>query len=154
MPTTAAVYPPPHVLPLDLDLNVAQRLADLRSWIEAWRSADEGLRQQVASLDPHRRADVLRGSQIASLRRHLAYQVTRQPIALDPEVVRSIGVATLRRYLTSQYAQLTRAERRRCARSSTSWRPSGTTAAWASSAASCLVASRAPGKAACSTGMP
>ncbi len=111
MPTTAAVYPPPHVLPLDLDLNVAQRLADLRSWIEAWRSADEGLRQQVASLDPHRRADVLRGSQIASLRRHLAYQVTRQPIALDPEVVRSIGVATLRRYLTSQYAQLTRAER-------------------------------------------
>ena len=79
-------------------------------WL-TWRAADTQLRHQVASLDPHRRADVMRGSQIASLRRQLAYQVTQQPIALDPEVVRGIGVATLRRHLAGQYAQLDRAER-------------------------------------------
>ncbi len=100
-----------HMLPLDLRLDVPQRLADLRGWMADWRAADAQLRHQVASLDPHRRADVMRGSQIASLRRQLAYQVTRQPIALDPEVVQPIGVATLRRHLAGQYAQLDRAAR-------------------------------------------
>jgi hypothetical protein len=98
---------------LDLSLDVAQRLADLCCWLAEWSDADAQLRHQVASLDPRRRADVLRGSQIASLRRQLAYQVTRQPIALDPEVVRGIGVANLWRYLSRQYAQLDRGDRQR-----------------------------------------
>jgi hypothetical protein len=102
-----------HMRPLDLTLDVAQRLADLRRWMGEWQEADTQLRHQVAGLDPRRRADVMRGSQIASLRRQLAYQVTRQPIALDPEVVRSIGVANLRRHLGRQYAQLDQAARQR-----------------------------------------
>ncbi|NCC32752.1 MAG: hypothetical protein EOM24_12135, partial [Chloroflexia bacterium] len=102
-----------HMCPLDLTLDVAQRLTDLRGWLAAWSEADTQLRHQVASLDPRRRADVLRGSQIASLRRQLAYQVTRQPIALDPEVVRGIGVANLRRHLGRQYAQLDGSDRQR-----------------------------------------
>jgi hypothetical protein len=102
-----------HVRSLDLTLDVAQRLADLRRWLAEWSEADAQLRHQVASLDPRRRADVLRGSQIASLRRQLAYQVTRQPIALDPEVVRAIGVANLRQHVSRQYAQLDRGDRQR-----------------------------------------
>jgi hypothetical protein len=102
-----------HIRPLALTLDVAQRLDDLRRWLAEWADADAQLRHQVASLDPRRRADVLRGSQIASLRRQLAYQVTRQPIALDPEVVRAIGVATLRQHLSRQYAQLDRGDRQR-----------------------------------------
>lgn len=102
-----------HIRPLDLTLDVTQRLADLRCWLAEWSDADTQLRHQVASLDPRRRADVLRSSQIASLRRQLAYQVTRQPIALDPEVVRDIGVANLRRHLGRQYAQLDRSDRQR-----------------------------------------
>jgi len=102
-----------HICPLDLTLDVGQRLADLRGWLAEWNDADAQLRHQVASLDPRQRADVLRGSQIASLRRQLAYQVTRQPIALDPEVVRGIGVAKLRLHLSRQYAQLDRSDRQR-----------------------------------------
>lgn len=102
-----------HICSLDLTLDVGQRLADLRRWLAEWSDADVQLRHQVASLDPLRRADVLRGSQIASLRRQLAYQVTRQPIALDPEVVRGIGVARLRLHLGRQYAQLDRDDRQR-----------------------------------------
>lgn len=102
-----------HMCPLDLTLDVAQRLDDLRRWLTEWREADAQLRHQGASLDPRRRADVVRGSQIASLRRQLAYQVTRQPIALDPEVVRDIGVANLRLHLGRQYAQLNRDDRQR-----------------------------------------
>jgi hypothetical protein len=102
-----------HICPVDLTLDVAQRLDDLRRWLAEWADADTQLRHQLASLDPRRRADVLRSSQIASLRRQLAYQVTRQPIALDPEVVRAIGVANLRLHLGRQYAQLDRSDRQR-----------------------------------------
>ena len=96
---------------LDLDLNVAQRLDDLKSWRAAWRRADSRLQQQVTRLDPNRRTDVLRGSQIASLRRQLAMQITRQPLYLDPEVVRRAGFATLRQHLAAQYAHLSVTER-------------------------------------------
>jgi len=102
-----------HIRSLDLTLDVVQRLADLRRWLAEWSDADAQLRYQVASLDPRRRAAVLRGSQIASLRRQLASQVTRRPIARDPEVVRDIGVANLRLHLGRQYAQLDRGDRQR-----------------------------------------
>jgi len=98
-------------LNLDLDLNVAQRLDDLKSWTADWRREDHRLQQQVASLDPNRRTDVLRGSQIASLRRQLAMQITHQPLYLDPEVVRRAGFTALRQRLAAQYAQLSVAER-------------------------------------------
>jgi hypothetical protein len=98
-------------LALDLHLDVARRLADLRVWTEAWRSEDHRLQQQVASLDPSRRSDVLRGSQIACLRRQLALQLTRQPVYLDPEAVRQVGLSAIRQHLAAQYARLSQAER-------------------------------------------
>lgn len=102
---------PLNVLPLTLSLDVPERLNNLRIWTDAWQTADAQLRQQVANLDPHRRADVLRSSQIASLRRQLTYQVTRQPLVIDPDAVKRIGFAKLRRHLTGQYARLSQAER-------------------------------------------
>jgi len=101
-----------NILPLNLHVNVVQRLADLQAWITAWHDQDRRLRQQLDSLNPNRQADVLRGSQIASLRRQLALQITRQPIYLDPDAVRQIGLATLRQHLCAQYAQLNLEQRR------------------------------------------
>lgn len=72
---------------------------------------DTRLRQQLASLNPDRHVDVLRGSQIASLRRQLALQVTRRPISLDPDRVAQVGYARLRQHLAAQYAPLSVAER-------------------------------------------
>lgn len=101
-----------HVLPLDLQVDVAQRLADLQAWTTAWHDQDRRLRQQLDSLNPLRQADVLRSSQIASVRRQLALQITRQPIYLDPDRVRQIGLAALRQHLCAQYAQLSLEQRR------------------------------------------
>jgi hypothetical protein len=100
-----------HLLPLDLDLNVARRLADLRTWITAWQQEDSRLQQRLAALKPDRRADLLLGSQIGHLRRQSALQITRQPIYLDPETVRRCGFTTLRCHLAPQYAQLSPEER-------------------------------------------
>lgn len=52
--------------PLDLSLDVMRRLADLNRWMADWRAADASLRQQVVSLNPHRRVNY--GCQVALAR--------------------------------------------------------------------------------------
>lgn len=96
---------------LNLDVDVDRRLADLRTWAAEWQAEDDRLRQQIGALDPNRRADVLLGSQISGVRRHLACQITRQPVCLDPDVVRRIGFTALRQHLVPQYARLDMANR-------------------------------------------
>ena len=99
-------HPALRILDLDLNLDVPSRLADLRAWTESWQMEDRRLQQQVEELDPNRRADVLRGSQLSSLRRQLALKITQQPIYLNPDTVRQSGFAGLRQHLASQYAHL------------------------------------------------
>ena len=98
-------------LTLDLEMNVNQRLDDLRIWATDWEAEDDRLRQRIESLNPNFRADVLLGSQISSIRRHLACRIVRQPIFLDPAHVRSVGLAVLRQHLASQYACLSQKDR-------------------------------------------
>ncbi len=102
----------PSALALNLDLDVARRLADLRLWQTHWEAEDDRLRQQVAGLDPQRRSDVLLGSQMGSLRRELVLQLAQQPIQLDPEEVKRIGLTKLRQHLARQYASLSPEDRR------------------------------------------
>jgi hypothetical protein len=104
-------HPALRILDLDLNLDVSARLVDLRNWTEAWRMEDRRLQQQVEELNPNRRADVLRGSQLSSLRRQLALKITQQPIYLNPDTVRQSGFAGLRQHLASQYAHLDTDER-------------------------------------------
>jgi hypothetical protein len=103
--------PSPKALTLGLDVNMAQRLADLRAWMADWQAEDRRLHQRIESLNPNRRVDVLLGSQIASVRRHLAYRITRQPVCLDPDTVRDVGFAALRQHLAPQYGHLSLADR-------------------------------------------
>lgn len=102
---------PPKSLALNLDVNVAQRLADLRAWTAAWQVEDQRLRLQVQSLNPGRRADVLLGTQIGSLRRQLTLRLTREPLYANPEDVRRVGFTTLRQHLVAQYRSLELADR-------------------------------------------
>ena len=97
--------------PLNLSLDVAQRLADLKQWRATWQAQDEHLGQIITSLNPQRRADVLRGSQIASLRRQLELQIIQQPLYLDPEAMRKTGITRLRQHMTQQYARLGEVDR-------------------------------------------
>ncbi len=110
--TQAALTKTLDFLPLDLELDVAQRLSQLQSWTAAWQDEDEQLQQRVMNLNPARPHEVLLSSQIANLRRQLVFQVAQIPIYLDPDVVCQTGINGLRRHLTSQYAGLSLAERR------------------------------------------
>jgi len=108
----APLSPPAlQILNLDMNVDVVRRLTDLYAWAEAWRLEDGRLKQQVEHLNSNRRADVLRGSQISSLRRQLTLKVTQQPVYLDPDTVRQSGFSCLRQHLASQYAHLDIADR-------------------------------------------
>jgi hypothetical protein len=96
---------------LDLDVEVDQRLADLRNWVANWQAEDSHLHQRIESLNPNRRADVLLGSQLSGVRRHLACRITRRPVYLDPDTVRRIGFTAMRQYLAPQYARLNLVDR-------------------------------------------
>jgi len=97
---------------LSLDMDVARRLADLQVWLTDWQAEDRRLCQQLTSLNPNRRVDVLLGRQIGNVRRHLACRTTQQPISLDPDVVRRVGFTTLRQHLATQYVHLSPDDRR------------------------------------------
>lgn len=99
-------------LTLDLKLDVTARLAQLQSWMTGWQDEDERLRLRIMNLNPTRQHEVLLGSQIASLRRQLAFKVAQSPIYLDPEAARKAGFTALRHHLAQQYTGLTLAERR------------------------------------------
>ncbi len=96
---------------LDMNVDVPQRLTELRARITEWQIEDRYLAQRVESLNPNRRADVLLGSQIASVRRHLACRIIHQPIYLEPDTVRNEGFTVLRQHLAVQYARLGLADR-------------------------------------------
>jgi len=104
-------HPALSILELDPNLDVSARLADLRTWTALWQMEDRQLQQQAGELDPNRRVDVLRGSQISSLRRQLALKITQQPIYLNPDAVRQSGFTVLRQHLAPQYAHLEREDR-------------------------------------------
>lgn len=99
-------------LTLDLELDVMARLTQLQGWTTAWQKEDERLRLRIMNLNPARQHEILLGSQIASLRRQLAFKITQVPICLDPEAVRKVGFSTLRQHMVTQYAGLDLSERR------------------------------------------
>ena len=96
---------------LDLKLDVGQRLQELQTWRSAWQTEDQHLAQRLTHLDPTRRVDVLRGSQILSLRRQLALQIIKCPIYIDPEGAHKIGLSRLRTHLTRQYLAISKEQR-------------------------------------------
>lgn len=112
MNTLTSPVSPLEPLILDLDLDVARRLTDLRHWLADWEAQDDTLRQRVENLNPNREGDVLLGSQIGSVRRNLACRITRQPVYLDPEAVRKMGFTVLRQHMASQYARMDLAARK------------------------------------------
>ncbi|NUM33675.1 MAG: AAA family ATPase [Candidatus Brocadiae bacterium] len=99
------------ILPVDMNLDVAKRLLDLENWISGWQIEDSRLSQQIQHLDPGRATDVLRSSQIGSLRRQLAFTVAQHPIYLSPDTVSSVGFPRLRQHLSTQFAHLTLTQR-------------------------------------------
>ena len=97
---------------LDDTFSVQRRLADLRAWREEWESKDAALLKVIDSLDDRDPMQVQRGLQAVSLRTRTRINLVKQPIEIDPVLIKKIGYMTLRRYLVNQFAMLSTESKR------------------------------------------
>lgn len=100
------------ILAIHEQIDVKARLKQLANWRRKYEKQDRQLQQRAALLDPNQRQDIQQGAQIATLRRRLRLQLVAEPLALPTEQLHHDGYATLRASLSSQFAALSRDERR------------------------------------------
>lgn len=99
-------------VPMNRSLNVTQRLSQLRHWQQEWQVQDALLNQRLEQLDPNQHMDIQRGEQIIRLQQRLRLSLVKEPIEISPALVGELGYESLRQTLCTQFAQLTKVERR------------------------------------------
>ena len=99
-------------VPMNRSLNVSQRVSQLRHWQQEWQVQDALLNQRLEQLDPNQHMDIQRGEQIIRLQQRLRLSLVKEPIEISPALVGELGYESLRQTLCTQFAQLTKAERR------------------------------------------
>jgi len=96
---------------VDAQLDVRQRLRDLRQWQASWKSEDAALIERVNQLDPRSKIDRQKSAQIASFRRRLRMKLVQSPLEISPAAVKQAGFTALRQRLVQQFAALSKEER-------------------------------------------
>lgn len=97
--------------PINLELNVRQRLDHLQTWETTWKAADRQLLERIAQLDGQQLLDTQRAVGIDIVRERLEWQRLKSPLEIAVSVVETIGFARLREHLVQQFAMLTQAEK-------------------------------------------
>jgi hypothetical protein len=96
---------------VDLNLDVSQRLNDLRVWREQYDREDEILQARIDALneeDPH---DLQVAAQIKSRRVRLLMQLVKQPLEIREDAIDEIGYLRLREHLEHQFRLLSKEDR-------------------------------------------
>ena len=97
--------------PLDPELSVSRRLADLRRWQADWQHLDRQLEEQLLQLDGSNLLQLQQAVHISNLRRRMEMMLVRQPLSIPESVLKNLGVETVRSQFARQFARLTREER-------------------------------------------
>ena len=99
------------MIPLDPSLDVSQHLTNLRQWQAEWQQVDRELEEHLLQLDGNNLLELQQAVHISNLRRRMAMMLVRQPLSLPENVLKNLGVETVRSLLIQQFAGLTREER-------------------------------------------
>lgn len=99
------------MIALDPSLDVNRRLADLRAWQAEWQQIDHHLEERLIALDGNNLLELQQAMHISNLRRRMAMMLVRQPLSLPENVLKNLGVRTIRDQLVQQFACLTREDR-------------------------------------------
>ncbi len=97
--------------PLDPELSVSRRLADLRRWQADWQQIDRQLEEQLLQLDGNNLLQLQQAVHISNLRRRMEMMLVRQPLSIPQGVLKNLGVEVVRSQFARQFARLTREER-------------------------------------------
>src|SRR5215208_1756356 len=95
----------------DLNLDVGQRLGDLRTWREIYEQEDRALQARVDALDEENANDFQVAAQIKSRRLRLLMQLVKRPIEIRADIIQDVGYLRLREHLDRQFRLLSREER-------------------------------------------
>lgn len=101
----------PTTLSLDLEFDVRQRLAQLRTWRTHWEKEQVLLNERLVGLNVNRQRDVQRAAHILRWQQRSRLRLIQVPLEITPDTVRHLGYETLRHHLAGQFASLTQAER-------------------------------------------
>lgn len=99
-----------HITP---DLNVQERLKQLREWLADWQAEERKLADFVNTLSVDSPVDVQMGSQAKVVRTYNRLILAQQPIEIDASVIQKFGYGVLRDHLVSQFASLSKETRKR-----------------------------------------
>lgn len=96
----------PSVL-LDENLNVCERLQEMRVWYDNWIEEDSRVEGRIFELDIDNNYDNQLATQMQKYRDRLAILKVRCPIEIDYDIVAKIGTGYLEKALRQQYSILT-----------------------------------------------
>lgn len=99
------------MISLDPELSVRCWLTDLRQWQAEWQRVDRELEEHLLQLDGNKLLELQQAVHISNLRRRLAMMLVRQPLSIPEDVLKNLGVETVRSLLAQQFTRLTREER-------------------------------------------
>ncbi len=102
----------PQAVSITEQLDVHQRLKQLRDWKRDWELEDTMLEQRVMQLDENSPIDVQKGAQIAGLRRRIQLNLVKEPLEISSELIEQVGYQVLRQNLVQQFAGLSKEKRR------------------------------------------
>src|SRR5579859_3048237 len=92
-------------------LNVDDRLAQQRSWMETWQKEEQKLREELEGLDPSDPSQRGRGNQIVQEIDQLTWKRIQIPIEISPLALKILGFEEARRRLSEQFAALSEDDR-------------------------------------------
>ena len=98
-------------IPVNLELNVRERLNQLDQWRKEFDAEDLILEQKAKSLDLSDKRDAQIGKQIANQRRILRQKLAQHPLEVHTEDIQNIGFEKLRLNLVIQFTELSVDER-------------------------------------------
>jgi hypothetical protein len=102
---------PVQTTPVDLNLDVRQRLDDLRTWREIYEQEERALQARVDALNEDNPNDFQVAAQIKSRRLRLLMQLVKWPIEIRADIIQDVGYLRLREHLDRQFRSLSREER-------------------------------------------
>lgn len=96
---------------LDPSLDVRRRLALLRTWQREWQRIDRLLEEQLIGMSGNNLQELQQAVHISNVRRRMEMTLVKQPLFIPEDVLKNLGVRTIRDQFARQFAGLIKEER-------------------------------------------
>src|SRR5438128_423464 len=97
--------------PLDPELSVQKRLAQLGAWQTEWYQIDRALEEELKQFDETKLLELQQSSHVSNRRRRMEMMLIKEPLTIAENVLKSLGVRGVRSLFARQFVSVTKEER-------------------------------------------